>query len=215
VTSSGSWKAVSPGQATVTVTAQAAGVVVSSAVAVSVVDPDPTSIRIYVSEDANVDSVNTSTNYGSSWSLRVKGPLATTAERVSYLKFDLSALAGKSVTSAVLSTSSVISEAGTDPAVMRVDVHRATGSWSEGSVTWANRPVVGDLLGSFLSQRTQSVNTTDLTSFVKSFASSGAGALSLGLTQDDAGKGALLVNVSSKESGERAFIDVTLAPAAG
>ncbi|WP_160897642.1 CBM96 family carbohydrate-binding protein [Microbacterium sp. TL13] len=213
VSSSGSLKAVSPGQATVTVTAQAAGVVVSSTVAVTVVDPSPTSLRIYVSEDAYTDSVNSSTNYGSSWSLRVKGALATTAERVSYLKFDLSALAGKSVTSAVLSTSSVIQEAGTDPAVMRVDVHRATGSWSEGSVTWANRPVVGDLLGSFLSQRSQSVNTTDLTGFVKSFASSGAGVLSLGLTQDDAGKGALLVNVSSKESGDRAFIDVTLAPA--
>jgi hypothetical protein len=166
-----------------------------------------------VSEDAYVDSVNSSTNYGSSWSLRVKGALATTAERVSYMKFDLSALAGKSVTSAVLSTNAVIQEAGTDPAVMRVDVHRATGSWSEGSVTWAGRPVVGDLLGSFLAPRTQSRVGTDLTSFVKSFASSGAGVLSLGLTQDDAGKGALLVNVSSKESGERAYIDVTLAPA--
>ncbi|MFF7682028.1 heparinase II/III family protein, partial [Microbacterium sp. NPDC007973] len=58
------------------VLAEAAGVVVSSSVQVSVVDPNR--VRIFVSEDAYTDSGNSSTNYGSSWSLRVKGPLATT-----------------------------------------------------------------------------------------------------------------------------------------
>ncbi len=169
------------------VTARSADVVVSSSVQVTV--DDPNRVRIYVSEDAYTDSVNSSTNYGSSWSLRVKGALATTAGAGVVFEVRFVGVGGE-----VGDVGGVVDEFG-DSGGGDGSCGDAGGcSSGDGVVVGGfgdvgeSSGVVGDLLGSFLSQRTQSVNTTDLTGFVKSFASSGAGVLSLGLTQDDAGK---------------------------
>jgi hypothetical protein len=80
-------------------------------------------------------------------------------------------------------------------------------------VTYSSKPSLGSTVGSFLSTRTKATTSADLTDYVTKLAHDGSGALSLGLTQDDAGTTARLVNVSSRESGKGAYLDVTLAPA--
>jgi len=211
VSSSGVLQAIAVGTSTVTVTAKLSGVIATSSVTVTVADP--VRVRIFATEDSYVDGGSVSTNYGSSWVLRSKPLGKTTNERLGLMKFDLSSLAGKTVTSAVLSAESIVNDTTALPEVVRVDAHAATGAWSETAVTWNNKPAMGATVGSFISTRTLGRGQADLTDYIKSFVTNGAGAMSLGLTQDDVGTQGLLVNVSSRESGQGAYIDVTLAPA--
>ncbi|WP_407939838.1 DNRLRE domain-containing protein [Microbacterium pygmaeum] len=62
-------------------------------------------------------------------------------DRITYLGFNLSSLAGKTVTSAVLSTENMITDGALDTA--RVDAHSVAGSWSESAVTYTNKPALG------------------------------------------------------------------------
>jgi hypothetical protein len=90
--------------------------------------------------DTYVDSDNPDTNYGLSPQLRIGGQHVV---RIAYLKFDLSALAGKTVTSAHL----------------RLWVYRpaegiysvspvSDNSWTELGTTYSNRPSLGLVTGS-------------------------------------------------------------------
>ena len=85
----------------------------------------------------------------------VKPSMTGNADRVGYLHFDLSPLAGKTVTSAVLTTESVITDSLTAPSTQRIDAHAATGSWSESALTYADRPTLGATIGSFVADRTK------------------------------------------------------------
>ena len=141
----------------------------------------------------------------------VKPSWNSSPARVAYLRFDLTPLAGKTVSSAVLTTESVISDGTTTPSTVRVDAHTATGSWSETTLTYPDRPTLGPTIGSFVAERTKKSAPTDLTSSVRTMAESQTGSLTLGLTEDGVGAQALLVNVSSRESGKGAYIDVVVA----
>jgi hypothetical protein len=212
VSSTGVVTARATGSATITVTATADGITVTDSVAVKVVDSSR--IRIYADADAYVQSSTPSTNYGTATGMLVKPSVNGSADRVGYVRFDLSALAGKSVSSATLTTESVVSDSTTSPSTVRVDAHTATGSWTETGVTYGNRPTLGATVGSFTATRTKGTASTDLTSAVRTVAGNGAGPLTLGLTQDTPSTSSLLVNVSSREASSKgAYIDVVLATA--
>jgi hypothetical protein len=130
------------------------------------------------------------------------------------VRFDLSSLAGKKVTTAKLSTESVIVDSRTSPSSMRVHVHGASGSWSETGLTYGGRPSLGGTLGSFVATRSTARASTDLTSALQTLATKRTGSLTLGLTEDGAGTSAMLVNVTSREAPTKgSWIDVTIDPA--
>ncbi|MFM9653658.1 DNRLRE domain-containing protein, partial [Streptomyces galilaeus] len=77
---------------------------------------DATRVRLVPVEDSYVQSTTASTNYGSSSGLLSKPTYGGSPDRIAYFKFDVSALAGKTVTSAVLSTSNQITDGPLDVA---------------------------------------------------------------------------------------------------
>ena len=95
------------------------------------------------------------------------------ADRVGYLHFDLSALAGKTVSSAVLSTESVITDNTTSPSTERIDAHGSTGSFSETTLTYAGKPDLGPTIGSFVAERTKKWTQANVSASVASFAKDG------------------------------------------
>ena len=211
VSSTGAVTAGTPGTTTITVTATADGLSATDSATVKVADA--TRVRLLAQTDTYVESSSAGTNYGTQYGMLVKPPVNGSADRVALLGFDLSTLAGKTVTSAVLTTENVITDSTTTPGTVRVDAHAVTGSWDETGATYASKPALGATVGSFLSTRTKATTSADLTDYVTTLAGSSAGSMSLGLTQDDAGSTARLVTVSTRESGKGAYLDVTLAPA--
>ncbi len=107
----------------------------------SVVEPPKETVAVPVAEDTYVSDAAPGTNYGTSTSLWVdKKPV-----QVSYLKFDLSAYAGRALSRATLQLR-VADNASTGTQSMRlVD----DDSWTELGTTYANRPPLGVALGSF------------------------------------------------------------------
>ena len=207
VSSTGAVTAAATGSATITAKATSNGVTVTDSVAVKVTDS--TRVRIYASADTYVQSSTPGTNFGGEHGMLVK-PNAK-ANRVAYLRFDLTPLAGKTVSSARLTTESVIVDSTTSPSTVRVHAHSASGSWSENSLTYAGRPTLGATLGSFVATRSKATASTDLTSPIKTLAGKRTSTLTLGLTEDDAGTSARLVNVSTRESPSKgAYIDVVI-----
>ncbi len=134
--------------------------------------------------DAYVDSVNSTTNYGTNGSIRVSGPSQI---RNAYLKFDLTGISS-SFSSATLrvycisgcSTTGVAARAVTDS------------TWVEGSINYANAPVFSSSVVGSSGALVVGWNTIDVSSIV----SAGAGGLtSLVLTTTGS-----QINLSSRDS---------------
>ena len=211
VDSSGKVTGVAPGTAKVTVTAVSGKVTVSSDVTVTVVDT--TKVRIMASADGHVQSSTATTVFGGDRSAWIKAVWLGSPDRTGYAVFDLSQLAGRKVTSAVLSSEMVVTEDRSGQDVSRVDAHVASGVYSESSTTYQNRPQLGATIGSFVVDRTKRVLSADVTSGVASYVAGSPGQLTLGFTQDDAGAAAIMVNMSTREAGVPAYLDITLDPA--
>jgi hypothetical protein len=113
--------------------------------------PAPTSetVALTATADTYVSSGAPGTNYGTSTVLGVD----SSTEEISYLKFDLSAYAGRTLESAVLQLRS----AGNGSAGKQNVKLVATDSWSEGGLTYGNRPVLGTSIGT-LGPTTASTN---------------------------------------------------------
>ena len=199
------------GKAQIGVLATSAGTTVTTSVPVAVADT--TKVRLYATADTYVQSSTPGTSYGKQYGMQVKPSLSgsTSANRVGYLRFDVSKLAGKTVSSAVLNTESVITDNTTSPSTERIDLRAAGGSWSESSLTYASRPTLGSTVGSFVAGRTKKRTTANVSAYVASAAKNKKSDLTVGLTQE-AVRPALLTTVSSKESGAGAYLDVTLTP---
>ena len=98
------------------------------------VPPSTQTLTFSPSADAHVYELRTHKNYGFSDTLVADG--STSTRKVSYLKFDVSGLDGKQVHSAALRV--FVKEGGGSNE--GPGVQRAANSWSEGSLTWHNRP---------------------------------------------------------------------------
>ena len=111
-----------------------------------VAPPPPVTVVVQPTADAMVYQVNPNTNYGADLQLSARG-VVSNASIASYLKFLLpEAPAGRT-----LSAVSLQVRTSTDPTAGTSDTPQfslVTGSWSESTITWNNRPTgAGSLLG--------------------------------------------------------------------
>jgi len=210
VSETGEIRANRVGDDVVGVFASWGGVTVSTQVSVSVVDS--TRVRLYATADGSVQSSTPTVGYGTQGASTIKASWNGSPDRVAYATFDLSALAGKTVTSAVLSAEMAVTEARTGQDTSRVDAHTTTGSYTEAGLTYQNRPTLTDTVGSFVVDRTKKIVTSDLTSAIATAATTAPSAYTLGFTQDDAGATAIAVALTTREGGVAPYIDITLAP---
>jgi len=97
--------------------------------------------KIYPTDDAYIEKENPNTNFGSALSLRVGDEPSHGTDR-SYLKFDLSSLNGKTISSAKLSIFATPSE-GTAKLYSV-----SNNNWNEETLTWNNKPAESNFIES-------------------------------------------------------------------
>ena len=114
--------------------------------------------NLVATADAYVDSASTSRNYGTATYLSTDGAPSTI---ISYLKFDLSAFAGRIVTGASLK---VTNASGTSAGSPDGQTVKTVGtSWTGTGVTYTNRPTLGSTVGSIGATNPSQVNSVPLT----------------------------------------------------
>lgn len=143
--------------------------------------------------DASVRSGEASTNFGTRTTMEINGSPVNLA----YLKFDLSSLAGKTVTSAKLRFI-----ASTDSISTQSIKEVSNTSWSETGLTYSNRPSLGVVLATSNGGTTGQLKEVDVTSFVKSRV---GGLASFGIDQSG-GDG---YGIYSRESTDKPLLVVT------
>jgi len=118
----------------------------------------PITTTVTASDDAYVrNGDNRNNNYGSDPDLEIKQTGDASKKRYSYLQFDLSAIG--TVTSAELKVKSV---GNTD---RDIDVYSTGDSWTEGSITWSNKPALGSVVATYVIGSNGNY-TVDVTSYV-------------------------------------------------
>lgn len=201
------------GSAAVDIVVSSNGASVKQTVNVTVTDP--LRVRIYPEADSYVRGGDSGgTNFGTDTRLVVKpaspGMKDESFTRITYLRFDLSQLQGKSVASATLSVNTAITEATGES--VRLDAHAVEEAWNEGTVTYATRPALGANVGNALVDRTFGYRNIDLTAYIGSKTATSADSVSLGFTQDTpfvTGK-PLIIQVRSRESSVPPYLDIVL-----
>lgn len=88
-------------------------------------------LDLYPTDDTELDQATASTNLGSVDHFLVK-PWSPSWSSRAVIKFDLSALSGCTITSAILT----LWESHTSGFTRQIDVHRLTSSWVESTATW-------------------------------------------------------------------------------
>lgn len=111
-------------------------------VTVRVLPPGWQSLDLTPVADAHVQSGNPDTNYNST-DLWMKGVNSAAVDRQIYMRFDLSALAGRTVHGATLVLRAVNT---TDTAATATTHWVSSDVWPETGITWNTRPPVSDLL---------------------------------------------------------------------
>lgn len=149
-----------------------------------------TTVTVGALADSYVARNSASSNYGSSSVLRVDA----SPTEVSYLKFDLSAYAGRTLRSAALQ----VRTAGNGPSgsTGHQNIRLVNNdSWSEGTITYRNRPALGTGLGSLRAPSTGTSYSVPLS--VSAIAKELGGRLSVGM---DSSSGDSLYLTSSETS---------------
>jgi hypothetical protein len=157
----------------------------------------PESVTLTATADSYVSSTATGTNYGTSTVLAVDNSPA----EVTYLKFDLSAYAGRTLESANLQLRSAGSGSRGTQNVKLV----ADDSWSEGGITYTNRPALGAGLGTFGPTTTNTNYSVPLT--VSGLSGELGQQLSLGLDSSSSDG----LDLNSREAGSAAAPKLVLA----
>lgn len=157
----------------------------------------PETVTLTATADSYVAGTSAGTNYGSSTLLGVdKSPV-----EVTYLKFDLSAYAGRTLESATLQLRSAGSGSKGTQNVKLVGVD----TWTEGGITYTNRPALGSSIATFGPTTANTNYSVPLT--VAGLAGELGQELSLGL---DTGSSDGL-DLNSKEAGSAAAPKLVLA----
>jgi subtilisin family serine protease len=152
-------------------------------------------LRLAPRADAYVrDGSAASTNFGSASLLQVKTDTATGNNRDAYFRFDTSA--ASKITRATLRVYAALNGSGS----VATTVHAVSStSWSEGGITWNNKPARGAALASVtVSSTTGRFFDLDVTSYVKSERSAGRNLVSFAL--HDGAKSSPYIAVNSKEA---------------
>ncbi|TFH47227.1 MAG: DNRLRE domain-containing protein, partial [ANME-2 cluster archaeon] len=93
-------------------------------------------VTLIATEDAYVSLYNPSINYGSHEQIRTE--YWDAINEIGYIKFDLSQYSSSDILSAKLRLYINYNPVGT--AYRTLEFRRVTGSWSEGGITWNNKP---------------------------------------------------------------------------
>ena len=159
-----------------------------------------TTVTVGALSDSSVSSDSASSNYGSSSVLEVDA----TPTEVSYLKFDLSAYAGRTLQSASLQvrTANHSSNGSTGRSNIRLV---GDDSWSEGTITYRNRPALGTGVGTLSAPSFNTSFSVPLS--VSAVAADLGGRLSLGI--DTSSGDGLRLNSSETTAGPRLVLTFT------
>lgn len=133
------------------------------------------------SGDAYVrDGTYQSTNYGAATEIQLKMGDPSYL-RIAYLKFDLSSLVGRTdISSLKFQITGGSSSAATT--IIPIDVVAvASSTWSESTITYANRPTMGATIGSISAGPTAQTFEIDLTAYALSELAAGRSTITLGL----------------------------------
>lgn len=121
------------------------------------VTPDTRPVDIFATADVHAVSWAAGTNYGTSVDLLT----GASNSRVGYLKWDLSALVGKTISSAKLRIERKTGSGG------QARLHRHDGSaWTENGLTWSNRPALGTIAADFPVDGDAVLHEVDVTAWV-------------------------------------------------
>ena len=113
---------------------------------------------IIPTEDSYIKGDYPSLNYGLATQLNVDG----SPVRIAYMKFDLTSLAGRTITSAKLRLRITGSSSSTQ------NIKTISNSWSQSTVTYNTRPALGSVVTTFVGGSSGVWKEIDLTSFVNS-----------------------------------------------
>ncbi|OGG03824.1 hypothetical protein A2W14_04750 [Candidatus Gottesmanbacteria bacterium RBG_16_37_8] len=120
--------------------------------------PTPSPIVLNVKEDSYVNSNYPNNNSGTESDLKIKA----SPNKITYIKFDLSALSGLYVNSAKLRFWI------TDPSNGIMNVQSVSdNSWTEKGITYNNRPPAGTLLTSFNPTSSRTYHEIDITQYTR------------------------------------------------
>lgn len=114
--------------------------------------------NLVASADSYVDSAAASKSYGTATVLSTDG---SPSSIISYLKFDLSAYAGRTLTSASLKLTNSSGTSAGSPGGQAVKTVGT--SWTPTGVTYTNRPTLGSTVGSIGATNPSQVSTVPLT----------------------------------------------------
>lgn len=123
--------------------------------------PDPTPLQITAFQDSFVSGSAPAANYGGNTRIRADG----NPKKISYLKFDLTPLAGKRIVSARLKLNIPSTEGAGSDSVFTIRKIAAS-SWAEGKLNFNNRPKGGTAIATFKAKGTVSLFDIDVENFV-------------------------------------------------
>jgi uncharacterized protein len=138
----------------------------------------PTSVTVPISVDSYVrDGTYADINYGSATTLQICRTASVSSNRIAYLQLDTT-----SVVDDIASVTLRLWTRGTTTTATTVNLHGVGVPWSEGAVTWATRPALGAVVGSYgLSNATYGWKEIDVTSYVNAERAAGRPVVSFGV----------------------------------
>jgi len=156
-------------------------------------------IKIYPMDDAYVKSTEPDENYGSWYSLYVGTYWKDNANERAYLKFDLSSIPTNA--RIISATLHAYTYKGAYSVPVNISVYEVTDdSWTEGTITWNNKPLEGNLLDKdLIGTEGEHWSVWDVTDFVKN-EFSGDKVVSFVLISDAEGLKTESIGYSSKET---------------
>ncbi|MEK7571750.1 MAG: DNRLRE domain-containing protein [Patescibacteria group bacterium] len=116
---------------------------------------ETTTTNVAVVEDAFVSASNPTRNYGTDAALKVD------LDKKTYVKFDLAALAGQPISSAVLRVYVINNSSSTQEVKEVLD-----NNWNESAITFDNQPSIGATVGQLSNTDLNTWREIDLTSYV-------------------------------------------------
>ena len=173
-----------------------------------------TPTQFCVIADARVQENNPDNNYGNGVILAVDTSSASTPNGTvqTYLKFDVTVPAGMEVSSATLTL--WVRPTGTDGTAHSVNIYSvADTSWTEGALTWNNRPTLGTVVGTIGPLANPNGTAYAASALINPDAFSGTGLYSFGLAYPAGDTHSDGIDFSSKEDAPPGpCLDLTFAP---
>lgn len=138
----------------------------------------PTTVTVPVTVDAYVrDGTYADTSYGAAPTLQICRTASVSSNRIAYLQLDTTSVTAD-ITRAVLR----LWTRGTTATATTVNLHGVGVPWSESTVTWATRPALGAVVGSYgLTNATYGWKEIDVTAYVNAERAAGRPVVSFGV----------------------------------